>query len=74
MSAVPTIVRLRWALTVAALRGSVWQKVALAAGILLSVAIAAGVGWMSWFVGIFPSCGAAAGGAVADGVAAGAAV
>lgn len=67
MSAVPTIVRLRWALTVAALRGSVWQKVALAAGILLAVAIAAGVGWMSWFVGIFPSCGAVGSGAAVSG-------
>ena len=62
MSAALIIVRLRWTLTMAALRKAPWQKVAFIVGIVLAVAIAAGVGVASWFVGLLPACGPAAGG------------
>lgn len=52
MNAVVTIVKLRWALTVATLHRSGWQAVGFSFSILLGLGTVIGVGISAWFVGI----------------------
>lgn len=52
MNAVLTIVRLRWALTMATLRRSPWQTVGFVVSAMLGLGTVIGVGALAWFVGI----------------------
>ena len=51
MDTVLTIVRLRWALTWAALRKSVWQTIGYVISLLMGVAVVVGTGLLAWFLG-----------------------
>lgn len=51
MDAILTIVRLRWALTWAALRKSVWQTIGYVISLLMGVAVVIGTGALAWFLG-----------------------
>ncbi len=51
MDTVLTIVRLRWALTWAALRKSVWQTIGYVISLLMGVAVVVGTGVLAWFLG-----------------------
>jgi ABC-2 type transport system permease protein len=52
MSSVFTIVRLRWALTIAAMRKSSWQFIAYIISILMGVATVVGIAMGAWYVGM----------------------
>lgn len=51
MDTVLTIVRLRWALTWAALRKSVWQTIGYVISMLMGIAVVVGMGVLAWFLG-----------------------
>ena len=51
MNTVLTIVRLRWALTWAALRKSVWQTIGYAISMLMGLSVVVGAGVLAWFLG-----------------------
>ena len=50
-----TLVRLRWALTFAALCKSVWQTVAYVLSMMIAAGTILGTGILAWFVGTLPS-------------------
>ncbi len=54
MSTAITLVRLRWALTLAALRKSVWQTVAYVLSAIFAAGTIIGTGILAWFVGMLP--------------------
>lgn len=54
MDVMLTIVRLRWALTWAALRKSVWQTIGYVLSALMGLAVVVGAGVLAWFVGDVP--------------------
>ena len=54
MSIAITLVRLRWALTLAALRKSVWQTVAYVLSAIFAAGTIIGTGILAWFVGMLP--------------------
>ena len=51
MNTVLTIVRLRWALTWAALRKSVWQTIGYVISMLMGLSVVVGAGVLAWFLG-----------------------
>jgi ABC-2 type transport system permease protein len=53
MSAAMTLVRLRWTLTLATLRKSVWQTIAYVLSAVLAVGVIISVGIAAWFIGGF---------------------
>ena len=54
MNTAITLVRLRWALTLAALRKSVWQTVAYVLSAIFAAGTIIGTGILAWFVGMLP--------------------
>ena len=46
-----TMVRLRWALTLATLRKSTWQTIGYVLGIVFGIGALVGVGALAWFLG-----------------------
>ncbi len=46
-----TMVRLRWALTLATLRKSPWQTIGYVLGIVFGIGALVGVGALAWFLG-----------------------
>lgn len=48
---IATIVRLRWALTWAALRKSVWQTIGYVLSLLVGIGLVVGAGALAWFLG-----------------------
>mgnify|MGYP000864940934 CR=1 FL=1 len=51
MEVVLTMVRLRWALTLATLRKSTWQTIGYVLGIVFGIGALVGVGALAWFLG-----------------------
>ncbi|MBT1162064.1 MULTISPECIES: ABC transporter permease [Bifidobacterium] len=54
MTAALTLVRMRWALTWATLRKSVWQTIGYAIALVMAAGTVVGVAVMAWFIGDLP--------------------